>query len=172
MKGILAKKASFRLSNVDMVAGTAIILLSTFLLAYAVPYDIDLGFGTKSGITPRTMPYAVAVGMLLCGVKILYDGYRKKQLAAMAKAKKGQEEKTVPFFALSFSIFLMGLVFSGLLNLVGYPVANIALMMFLYYISGGTKLTTALLLGALFSAASVLFFSYYLKLSIPFGFWM
>ncbi len=155
-----------------MVAGAAIIALSIFLLTYAVPYEIDLGFGTKSGISPRTLPYAVAIGMLLCGLKILHDGHRKKKLAALARAGTGREEKAVSFFALSFSIFLMGLVFSGLLNLVGYPVANIALMMFLYFISGGTSLKTAFALGGLFTLVSVLFFSHYLKLSIPFGFWM
>ena len=169
MKGFLATKASFRLSNTDMITGGLIIILSIFLMVYAIPYQIDLGFGSSGSISPRTLPYGVAGLMLICGIKILHDGYLEKKRAAI-RATRGQQEAIVSFYTLALTMGAMGLVLSGLLSIIGYPLTNIILMVAMYYFSGGTKLKSAAILSVLFTIGAWLFFASYLKLSIPLGF--
>lgn len=156
-----------------MITGASVFLLGIFLLFYAIPAHVPLGFGSKSGISPRTLPYGVSVMFIICGLKVLYDGYHQKKIHDKAMAEKGvSSEKMVSFYTLSFVIGLMGFVGTALMDIVGYPIVNTLMMMALYYFSGGKKLWVALALGVIFSVCSVLFFSYYLQLSIPFGFWM
>lgn len=107
--------------------------------------------------------------MLICGLKILHDGYLEKKRAAI-RAQRGKQEELISFYTLSTVIVLIGFIFSGLMNTIGYPITNFILMVTLYYFSGGTKWKSALLLGVLFTIAAWLFFASYLKLSIPLGF--
>ena len=156
-----------------MVTGALVMLFGIFMLFYAIPAHVPLGFGSKFGMSPRSLPYGVSVMFVICGLKVLYDGWHQKRIHDQALAAKGVlTEKTVSFYALSFVIGLMGFVGTALMDLVGYPIINILMMMALYYFSGGKKLWAALALGVLFTVCSVLFFSTYLKLSMPFGLWM
>jgi hypothetical protein len=155
------------MSNTDIVTGTLIILFSTFLLAYAVPRQINLGFGSKGGVSPRTLPYGIAVVMMLCGLKILYNGYQARKRAATGM---GQEEKNVFFYLLSFTIVFVGFVGSALLEILGYPLISVVMMLLMYYFSGGKKLWVGAVLAVAFTMTCMLFFSTYLQLAIPFGF--
>ena len=173
MKYFIAGKKALRLSNMDMITGASVILIGIFLLCYAIPAEIPLGFASKSGMSPKTLPFGVAVLMVICGLKVLYDGYRQKKNHDKAAAERGiPTEKMVSFYTIFLVICIMGFIGTALIHLLGYPIVNIALMMAMYYLSGGKSVWAALALGVVFTICSVLLFSYCLQLSIPFGAWV
>ena len=52
---------------------------------------------------------------------------------------------------------------------LGYPIANIIMMVIMYWLSGGKSWVKAIVMSVVFTIVSVAFFYYYLKLAIPMG---
>lgn len=161
-------KKTVLLGNANLIAGAFFVLLGLSLILYAVPEHIALGFGSKrfALVGPRTLPYGVAVVMLLCGLKTMHTGYREKKLHALLNKEHG---KTVSFHGIAFVVIVIGLLFTASMPYIGYPAANILTVGALYYLSGGKRITTGVFVSVLFTTVSVLFFSVYLKISIPMG---
>ncbi len=162
MKEILKAQKHVKMSSVDLVAGAIVIVLSLFIILYAIPYQVSMAFGSKGVITPRTLPYGVAVVMLLCGAKMMWDGF-----ALWRRQKKGGEAQTVNFSVIAFLVALIGFFFAVGITKIGYVPVNLISMFLLYFICGGRKPWVAAVMAVAFTIVSVLFFRYYLQIPVP-----
>jgi phosphatidylglycerophosphate synthase len=122
-------------------------------------------FGSTAYITPKTFPYGVSIVSLICGLEILISGF-----LAWKKEKHSQiKASPITLHFVAFLIFALGILFSGALKTIGYPIVNTLSILAMYYISGGKKIWVGVITAVSFSVVSYLFFSVYLKLSIPLG---
>lgn len=166
MDKILMAHAQVSDHKAHIVTGAIVVLLSLFLIFYAIPYQIAVGLGARGVVTPRTLPYYTSFVMLFCGIYVLFDGFRRKRNLA----KYQESPQFVDFSLLAIIITLIGFFFAGFIREWGYPLSNVLAMLAIYYIFGGRKLWVGLTIGIVFTAFSWLFFVVYLNLSIPLGF--
>ncbi|MBR4165098.1 MAG: tripartite tricarboxylate transporter TctB family protein [Lachnospiraceae bacterium] len=158
----LNRKLVLRQSLVDIILGGFICLLNLFLATIGTSRYIQEGYGNKYGVTPQTFPRAVFIAATVLGLLVVLKGVREL-------IKKKEDEPTVQFHLVSLAIFVDMLLFVVLLRPLGYPIANMLMMIAMYWLSGGKKWWKAVVLALAFTVVSILFFHTYLKLSIPMG---
>ena len=159
---ILDRKISLRQYLVDIIAGGVIFLLNLFLLVVGVGKFINEGYGSKYGITPRTFPRIIFIAAMVLSVLVIMKG-------VVELRKNKSDEKIIHFRLISLAILLDMTFFVLTMQPLGYPIANMIMMIVMYWLSGGKSWIKAILTAVLFTAGSVLFFFYYLKLSVPMG---
>ena len=158
---ILDKQVVISQSLADMIFGATVLALNLFLKFVGVNrYIAD--YGATFGIDARTIPNAVFIVAGILGVLLVFEGYSKYR-------KKDAEEKTVSFHLISFAILADMLFFVIAIKPLGYPIANFVMMIIMYWLSGGKSWIKGMIVAAIFTVCSVLFFYTYLKLSIPMG---
>ena len=158
----LDKKISLRASLADIIFGGVIFLLNLFLATVGVEKYINEGYGNKYAVTPKTFPRAVFIAAMALAILVIIKGiveYRKKK----------ENEKVIHFRLISLAIFLDMVFFVFTMQTLGYPIANMIMMIVMYWLSGGKSWIKAILTALLFTVVSILFFFYYLKLSVPMG---
>lgn len=158
----LNKKITLRASQADLIFGAVVVVLNAWLFFVGVPKFIELGVGNKYGTTPQTLPKAIFLAAMILGVLLIVESWGTFK-------KKAEDEKTVSFHLISLCILADLALFVFTLKPLGYPIANVIMIYIMYWLSGGKKWWKGLVLALIFTTVCVLFFFYYLKLSIPMG---
>ena len=159
---LLDKKISLRESMVDIIAGAVVFLLNLWLATIGVSKYISEGYGNKYAVTPKTFPQVVFIAAMALSVLVLIKGVTQFR-------KKKENEKIIEFRLISLAILLDMTFFVLTMQPLGYPIANMIMIIVMYWLSGGKSWIKAILTAVLFTTASILFFFYYLKLSVPMG---
>ena len=159
---LLDKKISLRESLVDIIAGAFVFLLNLWLATVGVSKYINEGYGNKYAVTPKTFPQVVFIAAMALSVLVLIKGVTQFR-------KKKENEKIIEFRLISLAILLDMTFFVLTMQPLGYPIANMIMIIVMYWLSGGKSWIKAILTAVLFTTASILFFFYYLKLSVPMG---
>ena len=123
---------------------------------------ISEGYTTSYGITAKTFPKVVFLAGILLGALLIV-------IALTKRAKHDPQEGTVTFHLINFAIFANLVLIVFTIIPLGYPIANIIMMVIMYWLSGGKSWVKAILMAVIFTVISVLFFYTYLKLAIPMG---
>lgn len=158
---LLRGRLRLRKSAVDMAAGAVVMAVSLFLLLVGIPHFIEEGYGNTYGLSPKTFPIGISCAALVLGVILFYQGWQRH--------KSRDEEEYIEFYLISAAVLADILFFVLTIKSLGYPLANMVMMFVMYYLSGGSKWQKAVVMSVAFTACSVLFFYYYLKLSVPMG---
>lgn len=158
----LDRHIKVRESVADILFGAAVVLLNLFLLLIGVRKYISAGTNASFGISARTFPSFVFITAIVLGVILILKGVGNN-------AKKNSNEKIVCFHLISLAILLNIIIFVFTIKPLGYPIANLIMMIIMYVLSGGKSWIKCLLMSVVFTVCSVLFFYTYLKLSIPMG---
>lgn len=158
----LDKDLVVRQSTADLGFGIGVLILDLFFLLVGTNLYISEGYTTSYGITARTFPRLVFImGVVLSAILIMESlGKRKKH---------DPNEGVVTFHLINWAIFADLVLFVVLIMPLGYPIANIIMMVIMYWLSGGKSWVKGIVMAVLFTIISVLFFYTYLKLSIPMG---
>lgn len=158
----LDKHIEVRQSTADLGFGIGVVLLDLFLMIIGVGKYIGDGFASAYGITPKTFPKVVFIAGLCLGALLIVQALGKRM-------KKDPNEGTVTFHLINLAIFADMALFVFTIIPLGYPIANIIMMVIMYWLSGGKSWVKAILMSVIFTVVSVLFFYTYLKLAIPMG---
>ena len=159
---LLNKNIKLRQSTADIVFGGIVIALNLFLLTVGVNKYISEGYGNSFGITSRTFPRFIFGGAILLGAVLALEALRRRK-------KRDPNEKIVEFHLIHLAILATIILFVFTIKPLGYPIANLIMMILMYWLSGGKSWVKCLILAVVFTVCSVLFFYTYLKLSIPMG---
>ena len=158
----LDKHVEVRQSTADLGFGIGVLLLDLFLMFIGVGKYISEGFTTSYGITAKTFPKVVFIAGIILSLVLIVTALTKR-------AKHDPNEGKVTFHLINAAIFADMALFVFILIPVGYPIANILMMVIMYWLSGGKSWLKAIIMSVVFTVISVLFFYYYLKLAIPMG---
>jgi len=158
----LDKKIEVRQSTADLGFGIGVLLLDLFLYTIGVGKFISEGFTTSYGITAKTFPKVVFIAGIVLSVLLIVQALGKRM-------KKDPNEGTVTFHLINAAIFADLVLFVFTLIPLGYPIANIIMMIIMYWLSGGKSWVKAIIMSVVFTVVSIVFFYYYLKLAIPMG---
>ena len=158
----LDKHVEVRQSTADLGFGIGVLLLDLFLMTIGVGKYISEGYTTSYGITAKTFPKVVFIAGILLGLLLIVEGLGKRM-------KNDPNEGKVTFHLINLAIFANLTLFVFTIIPLGYPIANIIMMVIMYWLSGGKSWVKAILLAVIFTVISVLFFYTYLKLAIPMG---
>ena len=158
----LDRKITLRASLADIIFGGVIFLLNLYLLTVGVNKYIQEGYGNKYGVTPQTFPRIIFIAAMVLSVLMMLRGF-------IDFKKKKEGEKTISFRLISLAIFLNMVLFVFLMTPLGYPIANLLMMIIMYWLSGGKSWVKCILVAVIFTVVSWLFFHTYLKLDIPTG---
>ena len=126
----LDKHIEVRQSTADLGFGIGVLLLDLFLYTIGVGKFISEGFTTSYGITAKTFPKVVFIAGILLGVLLIVQALGKRM-------KKDPNEGTVTFHLINAAIFADLVLFVFTLIPLGYPIANIIMMIIMYWLSGG-----------------------------------
>ena len=158
----LDKHVEVRQSTADLGFGIGVLILDLFLMTIGVGKYISEGFTTSYGITAKTFPKVIFIVGILLGLVLI--------VTALTKRKKNDpNEGKVTFHLINAAIFADLVLFVLILIPVGYPIANIIMMVIMYWLSGGKSWAKAIIMSVVFTVVSVAFFYYYLKLAVPMG---
>jgi len=158
----LDKRVEVRQSTADLGFGLAVLLLDLFLFTFGTNKFISEGYTTSYGITARTFPKVVFIAGIVLGALLIVTALSKRR-------KNDANEGKVTFHLINLAIFADLALFVFTLIPLGYPIANIIMMVIMYWLSGGKSWLKAIIMSVVFTVISVLFFYYYLKLAIPMG---
>ena len=158
----LDRKIVLRASMVDIILGAGIFVLNLFLATIGTSKYIMEGYGNKYGITPQTFPRIIFIAACALSLIMLLEGLKNHK-------KKDDAETTIQFRLVSFAIFLDMVLFVFLMEPLGYPLANMLMMIIMYWLSNGKSWIKCIITAVIFTVVSVLFFHTYLKLNIPMG---
>jgi len=158
----LDKHIEVRQSTADLGFGIGVLLLDLFLYTIGVGKFISEGFTTSYGITAKTFPKVVFIAGIVLSVLLIVQALGKRM-------KKDPNEGTVTFHLINAAIFADLVLFVFTLIPLGYPIANIIMMIIMYWLSGGKSWVKAIIMSVVFTVVSIVFFYYYLKLAIPMG---
>ena len=158
----LDKHVEIRQSTADLGFGIGVLLVDLFLMIVGVGKFIGDGFASAYGITPKTFPKVVFIAGILLGVLLIVEALGKRK-------KNDPNEGKVTFHLINLAIFADLVLFVFTIVPLGYPIANIIMMVIMYWLSGGKSWVKAILMAVIFTVVSVLFFYTYLKLAIPMG---
>ena len=158
----LDRHVEVRQSTADLGFGIGVLLVDLFLMLVGVAKYISEGYTTSYGITAKTFPKVVFIaGIILSAILIV--------TALTKRAKHDPNEGKVTFHLINFAIFADLVLFVFTIIPLGYPIANIIMMVIMYWLSGGKSWVKAIVMSVVFTIVSVAFFYYYLKLAIPMG---
>ncbi len=158
----LDKHIEVRQSTADLGFGIGVLLIDLFLLFIGVGKFISEGFTTSYGITARTFPKVIFIAGIILSIVLIVEALGKR-------AKHDPEEGKVTFHLINLAIFADLVLFVFTIIPLGYPIANIIMMVIMYWLSGGKSWIKAFIMAIVFTVVSVAFFYYYLKLAIPMG---
>lgn len=158
----LDKRVEVRQSTADLGFGIGVLLLDLFLMIVGVGKYISEGFTTSYGITAKTFPKVIFIAGIILSVILIMEALGKR-------AKHDPNEGKVTFHLINLAIFADLVLFVFTIIPLGYPVANIIMMIIMYWLSGGKSWVKAIIMSVVFTVVSVAFFYYYLKLAIPMG---
>ena len=158
----LDKHVEVRQTTADLGFGIGVLLLDLFLMFIGVGKYISEGFTTSYGITAKTFPKVVFIAGIILSIILIVTALTKR-------AKHDPNEGKVTFHLINAAIFADMALFVFILIPVGYPIANILMMVIMYWLSGGKSWIKAIIMSVVFTVVSVVFFYYYLKLAIPMG---
>ena len=158
----LDKHVEVRQSTADLAFGIGVLLLDIFLYTIGAGKFISEGYTVTYGITAKTFPKVVFLAGIFLGLLLIVQALGKRM-------KKDPNEGTVTFHLINRAIFADLVLFVFILIPVGYPIANIIMMVIMYWLSGGKSWIKAFIMAIVFTVVSVVFFYYYLKLAIPMG---
>ena len=158
----LDKHIEVRQSTADLGFGIGVLLVDLFLVIVGVGKFLGDGFASAYGITPKTFPKVVFIAGILLGVLLIVEALGKRK-------KNDPNEGKVTFHLINLAIFADLVLFVFTIVPLGYPIANIIMMVIMYWLSGGKSWVKAILMAVIFTVVSVLFFYTYLKLAIPMG---
>lgn len=158
----LDKHIEVRQSTADLGFGICVLLLDVFLYTIGAGKFISEGYTTTYGITAKTFPKVVFLAGALLGLLLIVQ-------ALSMRMKKDPNEGKVSFHLINLAIFADLALFVFTIVPLGYPIANIIMMVIMYWLSGGKSWIKAFVMAIVFTIISVLFFYTYLKLAIPMG---
>lgn len=158
----LDKDLVVRQSTADLGFGIGVLILDLFFLLVGTNLYISEGYTTSYGITARTFPRLVFIMGVVLGAILIVQSLGKRK-------KHDPNEGVVTFHLINWAIFADLVLFVVLIMPLGYPIANIIMMVIMYWLSGGKSWVKGIVMAVLFTIISVLFFYTYLKLSIPMG---
>lgn len=158
----LDKYIEVRQSTADLGFGIGVLLVDLFLMTVGVAKYISEGYTTTYGITAKTFPKVIFIAGIALGVLLIVEALGKR-------SKHDPNEGKVKFHLINLAIFADLVLFVFTIIPLGYPIANIIMMVIMYWLSGGKSWVKAILMSVIFTVVSVLFFYYYLKLAIPMG---
>ena len=158
----LDKRVEVRQSTADLGFGIGVLLLDLFLMIVGVGKYISEGFTTSYGITAKTFPKVIFIAGIILSVILIMEALGKR-------AKHDPNEVKVTFHLINLAIFADLVLFVFTIIPLGYPIANIIMMIIMYWLSGGKSWVKAIIMSVVFTVVSVAFFYYYLKLAIPMG---
>lgn len=158
----LDKHIEVRQSTADLGFGIGVLLVDLFLMFIGVGKYISEGYTTTYGITAKTFPKVVFIAGIVLSVILIMEALGKR-------AKHDPNEGKVKFHLINLAIFADLVLFVFTIIPLGYPIANIIMMVIMYWLSGGKSWIKAIIMAVVFNIVSVAFFYYYLKLAIPMG---
>ena len=158
----LDKRVEVRQSTADLGFGIGVLLLDLFLMIVGVGKYISEVFTTSYGITAKTFPKVIFIAGIILSVILIMEALGKR-------AKHDPNEGKVTFHLINLAIFADLVLFVFTIIPLGYPIANIIMMIIMYWLSGGKSWVKAIIMSVVFTVVSVAFFYYYLKLAIPMG---
>lgn len=158
----LDKHVEIRQSTADLGFGIGVIILDLFLMIVGVGKFIGEGFASSYGVTPKSFPKVVFIAGIALGGILIIEALGKRR-------RSGPNEGKVTFHLMNLAIFADLALFVFTIVPLGYPIANIIMMVIMYWLSGGKSWIKAFIMAILFTIVSVLFFYTYLKLAIPMG---
>lgn len=158
----LDKHVEVRQSTADLGFGIGVLIVDLFLMFIGVGKFIGEGFTTSFGITAKTFPRFVFIAGIILSAVLIAEALGKR-------AKHDPNEGKVTFHLINLAIFLDLVLFVFTIIPLGYPIANIIMMVIMYWLSGGKSWIKAIIMALVFTIISVVFFYYYLKLAIPMG---
>lgn len=166
MDNFLKKKFTVSKYTMDMAVGTVTMALGLFLFFVGIPKFIAVGLSVMTAtFTPQSFPRFVSIMFVVLGAIVFGTAVINKKAAV----KENKEIPCVEFYVISFAVVVLVAFFAFAIKPLGYPVANVIIMLAMYYISGGKKLWVGILMAILFTIVSTWFFAIYLKLSMPLG---
>ena len=158
----LDRHVEVRQSTADLGFGIGVLLVDLFLMFVGVGKYISEGYTTSYGITAKTFPKVVFIAGIILSVILIVTALAKR-------AKKDPNEGKVTFHLINLAIYADLVLFVFTIIPLGYPIANVIMMVIMYWLSGGKSWIKAILMAVIFTVISVLFFYTYLKLAIPMG---
>lgn len=166
MDNFLKKKLTVSKYTMDMAVGIVTMALGLFLFFVGIPKFIAVGLSVMTAtFTPQSFPRFVSIMFIVLGAVVFVT-------AVLNKKDVVKNNKTVPsveFYVISFAVVALVIFFAFAIKPLGYPIANVLIMLAMYYLSGGKKLWAGILMAILFTIVSTWFFAIYLKLSMPLG---
>jgi len=158
----LDKHVEVRLSTAELGFGIGVLLVDLFLMIVGVAKYISAGYTTTYGITAKTFPKVVFIAGIALSLLLIVEALGKRK-------QNDPNEAKVTFHLINLAIFADLFLFVLILIPVGYPIANVIMMVIMYWLSGGKSWVKAIAMSLIFTVVSVLFFYTYLKLAIPMG---
>lgn len=166
MDNFLKKKFSVSKYTMDMAVGIMAMALGLFLFFVGIPKFIALGLSVMTAtFTPQSFPRFVSIMFIVLGAIVFGTAVINKREAV----KENKEIPCAEFYVISLAVAALVAFFAFAIRPLGYPIANIVIMLAMYFLSGGKKLWTGILMSILFTIVSTWFFAVYLKLSMPLG---
>ncbi len=158
----LDKHVEVRQSTADLGFGIGVLVVDLLLMTVGVTKYISAGFSTNYGITAKTFPKVVFIAGIALSLLLIVEALGKRK-------KNDPHEGKVTFHLINLAIFADLVLFVLLIMPLGYPIANVIMMIIMYWLSGGKSWIKAIAMSLIFTVVSVLFFYSYLKLAIPMG---
>ena len=158
----LDRRIEVRQSTADLGFGIGVLLVDLFMMFIGVGKYISEGYTTSYGITAKTFPKVVFIAGIVLSALLIVEALTKR-------AKHDPAEGKVSFHLINLAIFADLVLFVFTIIPLGYPIANIIMMVIMYWLSGGKSWAKAFIMAIVFTIVSVAFFYYYLKLAIPMG---
>ena len=158
----LDKHVEVRQSTADLGFGIGVLIVDLFLMIVGVAKYISAGYTTSYGITAKTFPKVVFIAGIALSLILIVQALGKRK-------KNDPNEGKITFHLINLAIFADLVLFVFLIIPLGYPIANVIMMVIMYWLSGGKSWVKAIAMSLIFTVVSVLFFYTYLKLAIPMG---
>jgi len=144
----------------DIAVGCFLALLGLFIL-YA---SSMIRVGVERALSPRTIPSAVGLLILFCGIGLAVKSWRFRGEDPKINwpDREGIRILLVSLLILAFYIILM--------NPLGLPLSTFLYVTFSIWYLKRSKWVTAIVIGLIFGVVSYYVFIHLLKLSFPVGF--
>ncbi len=144
----------------DRVVGIALILIG-FLFCIG---SLRLGIGKLNSPGPGFLPLIAGGLLILLSLGTISEGRRIKRAESTSPLFKGKRS-VVPF-----SVLISLLVYSLVLDLLGYLLATFLMLVLLFSIWKKQRLMVVLGASALITVVTYFFFGSFLKITLPTGF--
>lgn len=152
----------------DIAIGALLVIASVFMLTWGSQNLYNIGFGSVGIVNDKLFPNIIMAVTLVNGLAILALGF-----ADLRMQKAGKKEAAfVEISIYALVVAIIGVFFTKLMKVIGYPLCNVIAMYAVYFMLRGKKPIVGLAVGVIFTACSYLFFAKYLGVILPIGFGM